>query len=219
MSRGSPLGVTETRRYLNPPPEYIEQFHFGFRESVADSLWLRWIQDSDACQAYLGAPAAQPIPQAIDGIATPRNKFCDNSWGFKMLDAVTKLAPRFKVPYLLGAVMLSVLVEDYEGAKIIFDRGIENYPTDWSLLYRASYHYLFDRHDLVHAAELLERAKQAGAPYWLSLLAARLYSKAGQAKMGIPILENLRKSLTNEEAIRDIDRRIQALKDRLNESQ
>src|ERR1051326_909177 len=102
-----------------------------------------------------------------------------------MLDAVTKLAPKFAMPYVAGAITLSVLVEDYEGAKIIFDRGVEAYPDDWKILYRAAYHYLFDRHDNAHAAELLVRAQKAGGPSWLNFLAARLYSKEGQVQLGV----------------------------------
>jgi hypothetical protein len=214
FERSAVLQVGELH-FLAPPPEHMELMHFGFRESLADSLWLRWIQDNDTCQTYASAMNPNPIQPSVGEFANPRHKFCDNSWSFKMLDAVTKLAPRFKMPYLAGAVTLSVLVEDYEGAKVIFDRGLEQYPTDWILLYRASYHYLFDRQDLRVAADLMDRAAKAGAPSWLTLTAARLYSKTGQMQMGIVTLENFRKSLTKPEQLKEVDRRIAEMKKQL----
>jgi hypothetical protein len=204
--------IAASDRFLSPPPEHMELFTFGFADSMADSLWLRWIQDSDSCVTYKSALPANPIPAQEGEFSNPRHKFCDNSWAFKMLDSITRLAPQFKMPYQAGAITLSVLVEDYEGAKVIFDRGVEAFPQDWQLLYRAAYHYLFDRHDLTHSAELMVRAEKAGAPSWLSLLAARLYSKAGRAEMGIHTLEEFRKSLTSQKDIDNVDKRITELK-------
>jgi hypothetical protein len=202
-------------KYLNPPPEKIEWFHFGFRESMADTFWLRWIQNGSDCQTYKGVGPEHPLTPQADEFANPRHKFCDNSWSFKMLDSVTKLAPQFLMPYVTGAIMLSVLVEDYEGAKIIFDRGLAAHPEDWSLAYQASYHYLFDRHDLKRAADLLVQAHQHGGPEWLPLLAARLYSKTGQLQMGISTLELLLKRTTLEKDRQNLEKRIAEMKRQL----
>jgi hypothetical protein len=192
----------------------IEYFHFGFKESVADSLWLRWIQDNDYCQTYI-APVQKlkAEPTNINDLTqNPRFKICDNSWSFKMLDAVTRLDPRFKMPYEAGGITLSVMVEDFTGAKTIFDRGVENYPNDWLILYRAAYHYQFDQKDVKKAAELLERAADHGGQPWFKLLAAKLYSKTGQAELGITTLEGLRKTLTDEKEIATVDKRLAELR-------
>jgi hypothetical protein len=209
-----------TEKFLAPPPEHIELFAFGFNESMADSFWLRWIQDADYCQTYL-APV-KPVDEAEIAkedklIANPRHRICDTSWAFKMLDTVTKLAPRFKMPYEAGAIALSVLVEDYEGATVLFDRGMKVYPNDWMLAYRAAYHYLYDKKDLPRAAELLTRAGDNGAPVWVKSLAARLYSRSGQIGLGISMLESYRATVKdNEAATREIDKRIHELKAQLN---
>ncbi len=202
--------------YLAPPPEQIEYFTFGFSESVADSLWIRWIQDNDVCQQYAGAKSLNPLPPNTGEFANPRHKVCDNSWSFKMLDAVTRVSPKFKMPYEAGAITLSVLTEDYEGAKLIFDRGVKVYPTDWTLLYRAAYHYLYDRNDLPRAAELLTQAAEHGAPDWLKLLASRLYSKAGQIELGLANLITYREGIKdNPEALKRVDERIADLQQKL----
>ena len=176
----------------------------------------RWIQDNDVCQTYLGAESAHPIGPNLGDYANPRRRYCDNSWSFKMLDATTRLAPRFKMPYFAGAITLSVITEDYDGAKEIFERGIKTYPDDWELLYRASYHFLFDRGDLPRAAELLSRAGKLGAPYWLNLLAARLYSKAGQIELGINSLVTFKATIKdNPKQVEAIEKRIRELRTQL----
>lgn len=206
-----------SQKFLAPPPEGIEYMHFGFRESLADSLWLRWIQDGDYCQTYL-APV-QPVKAILNEedklVANPRHRICDQSWGFKMLDAITKLAPAFKMPYEAGAITLSVLVEDYQGASVIFDRAVAQFPNDWILLYRAAYHYLYDRNDYAKAASLLDRAAEAGAPQWVRSLAARLYSRTGQIELGIQALEAYLKTVDKEDARASIEKRIADLKAQL----
>lgn len=210
--------LTAENKFLAPPPEHLEYFHFGFRESMADSLWLRWIQDNDSCQTYL-APARPLIAVREDAddvlITNPRNKICDQSWGFKMLDAITRLAPKFLMPYIAGAITLSVVVEDYEGATVIFERGLVQYPNDWSLLYRAAYHFLYDRKDLPRAASLLQRSVDNGAPSWINSLASRLYTRVGQVELGLESLMAYRKTLDHPGAIKEVDKRIADLKRQL----
>lgn len=202
-------------KIMTPPPEYIEHMHFGFPYSMADSIWIRWIQDIDTCYTYIEPIKVIENPVSIESdplVANPRNKVCDNSWAFTMLDAATKLDPKFEMPYLFGAGVLSVLVEDFTGASIIYDRAIENYPNNWEILYRAAYHFQFDKQDYVKAADLLNRAAAAGAPEWVRSLAARLYTRAGQLELGLSTLEAYRKMITDEEQAKPIDRRIRELR-------
>lgn len=210
------------QKYLNPPPEHIEYFHFGFRESLADSFWLRWIQDNDHCQTYDRKTLynLEPIdPKTVDKDITsvPRYKICDNSWSFKMLDAVTRLAPKFWMPYQAGASTLAILVEDFEGASVIYERGLKEYPNDWQLLFRASFHYQFNLKDVKRAAELLLRASELGAPPWTRSLAARLYTHSGQVELGLSVLESYRKTMdeSNEDAVKQVDKRIAELREKL----
>lgn len=209
----------ERVKYLNPPPEMIEHFHFGFGDSMADSFWLRWIQDSDYCQTYIEpVKKLEVVPDVFKTdslLANPRHKVCDNSWSFKMLDTVTKLAPKFAMPYLTGAVSLSILVEDFEGATVIFNRAIDNFPNEWPILYRAAYHFLYDKKDLPKAAELMDRAAKQGGPVWLSSLAARLYSRTGQIALGLQTLKAHRETLKEPSQQEFMDKRIRDLEAQL----
>ena len=205
-------------KYLNLPPEHIEYFHFGFRHSMADSFWLRWIQDSDICQTYLKpVEYLNPIHPAQMRLA-PRYKICDSSWSFKMLDTTTKLDPKFWMPYLAGASTLAILVEDYEGATKIYERGLQHYPNDWQFLYRAAFHFQFNLDDKVRAAELLLRAEKNGGPNWLQLLASRLLTEEGQLEFALSNLEAYRKGVEdhpNKAGLEDLDRRIAVLKGKI----
>ncbi len=212
----------EGPRFLAPPPEHVEYFTFGFRESMADSFWLRWIQDNDVCQTYRGVAKPTAGIKLTKEFDNPRNKVCDNSWAFKMLDAVTRLSPKFKMPYELGAITLSVLTEDYSGASVIFDRAVEAYPYDWSILYRAAYHSLFDMNDVPKAADLFRRAVANGAPQWLELLAARLYTRSGQIEIALATLKQYRYAIQKDssvEAMEHVEKRIANLERQLREGE
>lgn len=223
---------------LIPPPKYIEHLAFGYRDAMADSIWLRLIQDYESCEIMRKASVDfhqignelrkdretrqriearnEEALHVVDAIKSYpiHGKNCRKGWAFTMMDAITQLAPRFHMAYVLGAVALSVISEDFDGAKIIFDRGVEQFPTDWVLLYRAAYSALFDQKDFAKAAELMNRAADNGAPLWLKSLAARLYTQEGQAELGIRLLTELLKKVDPErvEARKSIAERIEKLK-------
>lgn len=226
-----------------PPPEGIIHSHFGYAEAIADSLWIRLIQDIDACgksrvdrsqmNLEMYGKEAKPNMSPRDHskaekseykgviksyVGVQKQKVCIKGWSFRLLDAITNLAPRFRMPYALGAPTLSVLVDDHIGAKIIFDKGVEAFPKDWSILYRAAYHYLFELNDPASAADLMNRAAKAGAPYWVQSLAARLYTQSGQLLLGISTLMEYKKVFDDPEQIAEVQQRIDALKVQLKKS-
>jgi tetratricopeptide (TPR) repeat protein len=147
-------------------PEILPHLVLGFRHLAADMLWLRLIQDID-----YKSPGRQ-----------------EKGWVFQMLDGITRLDPRFRMAYGAGATVLSVLIQDVEGARILFERAAENFPSDWSLLYRGGYHYLYEVRDCKKAAEFFNAAVFSGAPKWVASLASRLYQRAGQYEIARSIL-------------------------------
>jgi hypothetical protein len=210
--------------FYSPPPEYIEHFSIGFPDSMADSFWLRWVQDADNCQTYLKPveklnPNLKPTIEEMSNFYDPRHKICDNSWSFKMLDAITKISPRFRMPYLAGGTSLAIMTEDYPGATVIFERGLQAYPEDWDLSYRAAYHFLFDLKDKDRAAKLLIIAADHGGPYWLRQLAARLYTELGQLELGLRTLLTVRAGLKGDKGRAELDAKIADLKRRIQEKQ
>lgn len=171
----------EEPKIFIPPPPIIRHFHFGYRETMADLFWIRVVQDFSVCE------------QQVAGALTSSNSVvtCNKGWVFKMLDLITDLAPRFKMPFYYGATNLSVLVNDPIGAKIIFDKGVKNMPDSWDILYRAGYHYMIELKDKETAANLLVRAGKNGAPAWVYSLAGRLYTEEGKADLAKSVLNDI----------------------------
>lgn len=164
----------DKKKSLLPPPPMLKHIAFGYQEVIADSLWIRAIQDLDYCDQQLAPQICQ-----------------NNSWLFKMLEAATDLSPHFRIVYSMGAVALSVILTDVDGASQIFNRGAINFPKDWPILYRAAYHFLYEVGDKRRAAELFRAAGDAGAVPWVYNLSARLYAEEYDDKMAEEILAHM----------------------------
>lgn len=218
------------RRPLFAPPETIKHFTFGYGETMADSLWIRVIQDLDYCERAPDlnesrkaeelewgrlSPEEQHrrnLPPALSGASIDKSKpsMCDRGWVYNYINAITELAPRFRMPYSAGATVMSILVDDREGARLIYEKGLQQFPDDWTMAYRAAYHYLYEVDDPRRAAELLVAAGKKGAPPWVNLLASRLYTVSGRAHLAKSVLEE---TLANTPPGPARERILQRLKD------
>lgn len=177
------------------PPENIEHFTFGYGDSIADSLWIRSIQDMEFCGATsVTAQVSQfdepKSPVQTDPTGAPKSAAqCKKGWAFHMLNEITDLSPKFEIVYTMGATGLSILVDDREGAEIIFDKGVVAFPRVWQISYTAAYHALFETGNLEKGARLLKQAGDSGAPAWVYFLATHVYSQAGLAELGKAVVE------------------------------
>ena len=186
----SKIDVSEQNVYLIPPKEMIH-FSFGFQEAIASVMWLRLLQDIDICNQ--GEVKAYNKGVSVDEILAfemPKSR-CDEGWVYHMLDRITDFSPRFRYAYSDGGVILSIVVDDREGARKIFDKGLEVFPENYNLNFNAAYHYLIEIRDPVRSAELMLKTYKLGGPAWLPILAARLYAKGGMKEAGITLLNGL----------------------------
>jgi tetratricopeptide (TPR) repeat protein len=195
ISNQKNIFIEEKNKQFYPPPAMIDKLAFGQSEVFADLLWIRSIQDFSYCESEIAA-----------------NTCKNNSWLFKMLDAITNLSPHFRMPYATGGVALSVLITDVEGAKNIFEKGVKAFPKDWSIIYRAAYHSLYEVKDKKRAAELLIQAGQNGAPQWVFALAGRLYSDSGNLELAESLLQNMIDTKQDEAVIERLRKKIASLK-------
>lgn len=210
---GPPVSTRKVPSTYLAPPGWLKHASFGYHENFSDVLWLRLIQDCDFCERASDAPVSAPIEPFAEATKREPSR-CDRGWAYRLIEAAAELTPRFRILYSLGATMLSVLVDDREGARLIFERGLIQYPTDWSLAYRAAYHYLFEIGDKTRAAELLVLAGRNGGPPWTFSLAARIHTDRGQAAIAKPILEEALKRAPggrNEKRLRERLDRVNAL--------
>jgi len=173
------------------PPNLIEHFTFGYSEPLADLLWLRAIQDFDFCGESFSAEAR--------GQYQNQSTICRRGWAATMLDAVTRIVPRYRIVYTRGALFLSVAVNEKEGAAELLERGIKVYPDEWTIYFHLGYHYSLEMNMPEKAAEAFRMAALKGSPNWVQLLAARLYSDSGKAELGIATLKEYYKDTPFEE--------------------
>ncbi|MBX9769036.1 MAG: hypothetical protein K2X47_17305 [Bdellovibrionales bacterium] len=163
------------------PPAYLEHMTLGFDDIVADTLWIRLIQDYDLCEA-----------SNVNILGGAVGKKCSEGWIFRMVDAITNLSPKFRMPYATGGTILSVIIEDFAGAAKVFAKAENQFPNDYVFPYRAAYNYMYGLSQPLEASEALLRAsKLEGAPSWLPLLAARQAKQGGKLELGVRILEDL----------------------------
>jgi hypothetical protein len=165
-----------------PPPPGLERFAFGYQETMADLLWIRILQDIDLCEN---------VPDGrVKGTEERGSKAaCNKGWSYQMLDRITALAPPWRLPYHTGAVILSVMVDDDEGARLILEKGMAQFPSDYNLHYLAAYHYIYEVKNPKRAAEALMVAARNGGPPWFYSLAARLFNDEGQREIAINVLK------------------------------
>ncbi|MCB0365801.1 MAG: hypothetical protein KDD68_10445 [Bdellovibrionales bacterium] len=193
------------------PPESIEHFTFGYRDSIADSLWIRTIQDFEYCGAQAAAKTngetktwdVDPtLQKAMVGAQ------CEKGWTFHMLNEITDLSPKFEIIYTMGAPGLSIIVDDREGAEILFDKGIRALPKNWQIPYMAAYHALFETRKYEKAGDLLKLVGDLGGPEWVYFLATRVYSRAGRAELGKAVIERYIKNFAEDEVPERAKRRL-----------
>lgn len=194
-----PSQQSERAELHHAPPKYLKHMAFGFNDIIADMLWLRFIQDIDYCREF---------EWASEWSATA----CKKGWGYQMLLSVHELAPKFRIPMAVGPISLSVLQDDIQGAHELFIKAAESFPTDWPILYRAGYHFIYEANDPEKAARYLNQAAEHGGPEWLKSLAARLYQKEGRVELALRTLTEYKSALKDPKAIKKVDERINALK-------
>lgn len=192
------LSVTAPpRSYLSPPD--LKHFAFGYKEQIADVMWIRAIQDFDFCSEKINS-------QECKG----------QSWLYQMIHQITELSPDFRMPYAAGSLALTIIISDYAGASKIFDKAVQKFPTDWPILSRAAYHALYEEKNKLKAAELLKQAaKQPGAPEWYYSLSGRLFAEGGELALGEALLRELKASNQPEHVIERLSQKLEEHKKKL----
>ncbi len=169
------------------PPEGLEHFSVGFREVLADSFWIRVIQDFDYCDEPAGGKSCR-----------------GKGWVYQVIRAMADFSPHFRDGIYTGALMLTVVVNDIPGASHIFDRAVELFPKDWPVLYGASYQAMVEEKNKPKAARLLQAAAENGAPTWLYALATKMYVEGGEKAMAQSLYLSLKQSGLSEEILEQI---------------
>jgi hypothetical protein len=182
--------VFERTDYISPPLE-IKYLSAGFSTQMSDSFWLRAIQDFDFCDQKKN-----------------QEECLGKSWLFNVINLTVDLDTKFLEAYYFGGIALTVLISDYIGASVIFDKGVEFFPKDWNLLYLAGYHVYFHEKDKLKASKLYLAAAENGAPEWVRLMAGRLAGEGGDLNQAKFILQQLKDLKMNPKWIEKLDKKI-----------
>lgn len=176
-----------------PPPRAVQYFAAGFRSQIATSIWLRSMGDLDYCEQLIN-----------------KRDCVGKSWLFSMFDLATELDPPFEpVFYQVGGLALTVIISDYEGASIIFDKGVKQHPDYWKLNYAAAYHAHFEEKNYAKAGKLYSLAAQHGAPTWVGTLAGRMAVDGGDDQLADEILRSMIDMKIEEKYIKRLQQKIE----------
>jgi tetratricopeptide (TPR) repeat protein len=153
----------EKEELLLSSPTAVRKLSLGYDSLLADIYWTRAVQ-------YYGSR-----------VGTPHANF-DLLW--PLLDITTTLDPKLIVAYRFGAIFLSETGDAGAGrtdrAIELVKRGIAANPDEWRLDSDLGFLYYWRMKDYPDAAAAyLEGSKNAKAPGWMRLMAARVAEKGG----------------------------------------
>ena len=145
-------------------------FSFGFRNLFADLSWLGAVQV---------AGTRKLTPNDYDRLVL-------------MIQTVVHFDPKFKVPYLLGGLILGDSRVHVQEALKILTLGRANHPDDWRFPFYTGYLHYFALGDPVEGGKALESAaKIDGSPPYLPLLAARMFSEGRKPETALQFLTEM----------------------------
>ena len=149
---------TEDVGKLGPLPDgkLLRIISLGFDRLMADLFWLRTV-------SYIGDMEVLKVgyPDAA-----------------RLGELVTDIDPKFRTVYTAMNSVLTVLKHDPDAAIALLEKGIQH-NSWWKLHFLLGFNYFWEKEDWRSAAEQMETAARLGGPPYLPLLAARLYTKAG----------------------------------------
>jgi hypothetical protein len=220
-------GKPKQQKLLVAPPLSMKHFTLGYNDVIADLMWVRLLQDLPFCEKDVDADQSfikfrklhdGTINESLSTIKIFKGdeyeveSNCRKGWGFNMLNFIFEISPRFHAPALFGPLVLAVFAKDVEGASILFDKTMKNFPNDWQIMYNAGFHFLFEAKDPGKAAGIYFKAAELGAPDWVNMLAARLHTTAGRFEIAKKVLTDYRaKFLDKPDLLKRIDQKLKEI--------
>lgn len=160
-----------------PQGEYLKLAVLGYRNIVADFIWLKAVQNyAGRNQSRAGYLAA-----------------------YHAADVATDLDPDFVHAYKASGTILSVWANMPNESVAILKKGVQNNPAVWELPFFLGYDYYYDLHDPQTAATYFQKAASLpGSPGWLGKLAAKMTVQAGDPDAALEFLQRLYQATSDE---------------------
>lgn len=164
---------------------------FGYERAVTNLLWIRFLQYT---------PTEKVPPGQL-------------SWIYFDLDTIGTVDPGFLPVFEQGAIFLSVITEDKDGAERLLRKGATLYPGNWVIRGNLGYHYQFELKDRSRAAiEYKAAAENPNAPWLFRDLAISLSQEQDSPAASIAFVESLLKNAGSPEVRTRLEERLAELK-------
>ena len=161
--------VSKQQSTLNINENFWLYFNLGQKRLLASLYWIATILESDV-DHYKDRDL--------------------NSWMFIRFNTISLLEPKFYENYNFGGPYLSVIKDDLQGASILYQKGLQHYPDDYSLLLNSGFHYYFELRDIDTAYPILRRLRNnPKTPQYMISSLARIESKRGNLMDSFLILK------------------------------
>ena len=184
-----PQKKMEHLMYL-PDAEYLQLASMGYRELVADVLWLQSIQ----------VMGERKVSDAA------------GRWLYRAFDILTTLDPNFVRAYEAGGLALTTLVVLPEESNQLLLKGVEHNPAEWKLLFYLGINHYFEFSDDAKAAEYMAQASRLpGAPPGLIPIAANLFASAKSPQEAVDILATAYQNTSDESAKQLLELRLKIM--------
>jgi len=146
------------------------EFAFGFRNVMADVVWL---------QAVQVAGNRKLTPTEYDRL-------------YVLLNVEADLDPKFEMPYFLGGLVLGESPQHGREALRLFERGKVTHPADWRFPFYVGFTHYFSLGDaLAGGGAMAEAALLPGSPAYLPGLASRMLTEAREPEAALALLETI----------------------------
>ena len=168
------------RLFYLPDAEYLKIASLGYRELIADLLWIQSIQIMG--EKKVGEPSGR--------------------WLYRALDIITTLDPKFVRAYEAGGLALTTLVVLPEESNRLMMKGMQQNPTEWKLPFLIGINYYYEFYDDAKAAEYMSHAARLpGAPSAsLAKIAANFYVSGHSPQQAVNLLAEMYEKATDENA-------------------
>jgi tetratricopeptide (TPR) repeat protein len=162
-----------------PKGEYLRVAVLGYRQLVADLIWLKVVQ-------HIGT-----IKETPEGY----------KWTYHAVDVLTDLDPKFVYAYQAAGTVFGVWGERVPESIAILTKGMRFNPDAWELPFYVGYDYYYELRDLKGAAKYFRMASELpGSPAYLPRLAARMTVEVGDPDAALEFLRKLYQQLSDERA-------------------
>lgn len=187
LDRDRTAGARAEQLAYLPKGEYLKLAVLGYRQVVADLIWL----------------------QAVQHIGAKRDTQLGYTWTYHAVDVLTDLDPTFVPPYQATGLFLGVLAGRHEDGVAILKKGIEHNPASWHLPFLAGYISYYERCDPAAGGDFFRiAARVPGAPAYLPQLAARMTVESGDSSAALEFLERFSRSVADERVREALSRRM-----------